>query len=156
MLEDDVAAFISSPVMMIAATRDEAMRAHIGRGCGADFDPDVGDITLLASSTQWPEFCANARPGAPIALTVCRPDNYKSLQIKGQIVDVALATPDQQARGWRYLQGMLAVMADLGVTRLQLSTVLADADLLAIRFWPADLFVQTPGPGAGERLRGGA
>ncbi|PKR87328.1 hypothetical protein CXZ10_19965 [Pleomorphomonas diazotrophica] len=156
MLEDDVAAFIAGHVMMIAATRDEAMRAHIGRGCGADFDPDVGDLTLLVSATQWPEFCANARPGAPIAFTVCRPDNYKSLQIKGQIIDVREATADQAERGRRYLEGMLAVMADLGVTRLQLSTVLTNADLVAIRFWPADLFLQTPGPGAGERLRSGA
>ncbi len=156
MLEDDVAAFISGPVMMIAATRDEAMRPHIGRGCGADFDPDAGDITLLASSTQWPEFCANARPGTPIALTVCRPDDYKSLQVKGQIVGISPATGAEKERARRYLDAMLAVMADLGVTRLQLSTVLTDADLVAIRFWPADLFVQTPGPGAGERLRSGA
>lgn len=153
MLEDDVAAFIAGHVMMIAATRDEAMRPHIGRGCGASFDPDVGDLTLLASSTQWPGFHANVRAGAPIALTVCQPDSYKCLQIKGQIIDVHEATGSQQERAQRYLDGMLAVMAGLGVSRLQLSTVLSNADLVAIRFWPADLFLQTPGPGAGERMR---
>lgn len=153
MLEEDVAAFISDNVMMIAATRDDAMRAHIGRGCGAYFDPEVGDVALLASSTQWPDFYANARSGAPIALTVCRPDNYKSLQIKGQIAGVTLATDDQAERAQRYIDGMLAVMAPLGISRLQLSTVFSNADLVAIRFWPADLFIQTPGPEAGERLR---
>ncbi|WP_026793256.1 hypothetical protein [Pleomorphomonas oryzae] len=153
MLEEDVAAFISDTVMMIAATRDDAMRAHIGRGCGASFDPEVGDVALLASSTQWPDFTANARSGAPIALTVCRPDNYQSLQIKGQIAGVTLATDDQAERAQRYIDSMLAVMAPLGISRLQLSTVFSNADLVAIRFWPADLFIQTPGPEAGERLR---
>lgn len=153
MLEEDVAAFLSGDVMMIAATRDEAMRAHIGRGCGTDFDPDVGDLTLMASATQWPDFCANAKSGAPIALTVCRPDNYRSLQVKGQIVSVTPATDSQMERAQRYLENMLAIMADLGVSRLQLSTVLSNADLVAIRFWPIDLFLQTPGPGAGERMR---
>lgn len=153
MLEEDVATFISGNVMMIAATRDETMRAHIGRGCGAYFDPDVGDVTLLASSTQWPEFHANARSGAPIALTVCQPDNYRCLQVKGQIASVAEATAGQRARAQRYLDTMLAIMADLGVTRLQLSLVFSNVDLVAIRFWPADLFIQTPGPEAGERMR---
>lgn len=153
MLEDDVAAFISGHVMMIAATRDAAMRPHIGRGCGADFDPDVGDLTLLASSTQWPDFYANVAGGAPIAMTVCQPDTYKCLQIKGQISCVHAATAGQKARARHYLDSMLAVMAGLGVSRLQLSTVLSDADLVAIRFWPVDLFIQTPGPDAGERMR---
>ncbi|MCM5557004.1 hypothetical protein [Pleomorphomonas sp. JP5] len=153
MLEDDVAAFLSGNVMIIAATRDAAMRAHVGRGCGADFDPDVGDLTLLASSTQWPAFHANARSGAPIAMTVCQPDTYKCLQLKGQIIDVHEATEAQKARGQRYLDAMLAIMADLGVSRLQLSTVFSNADLVAIRFWPVDLFIQTPGPEAGERVR---
>ncbi len=153
MLEDDVAAFLSGNVMIIAATRDAAMRAHVGRGCGADFDPDVGDLTLLASSTQWPEFHANARSGAPIAMTVCQPDTYKCLQLKGQIIDVSTATEAQMARARRYLDAMLAIMAGLSVSRLQLSTVFSIADLVAIRFWPVDLFIQTPGPEAGERMR---
>lgn len=153
MLEDDVAAFLSGNVMMIAATRDAAMRPHIGRGCGAAFDPDVGDLTLLASSTQWPEFFANAKSGAPIAMTVCQPDNYKCLQVKGQIIGVSQASEEQKARAQRYLDTMLSIMAGLGVSRLQLSTVFSNADLVAIRFWPADLFIQTPGPEAGERMR---
>lgn len=153
MLEDDVVAFLSGNVMMIAATSDAAMRAHVGRGCGASFDPDVGDLTLLASSTQWPEFHANARRGAPIAMTVCQPDTYECLQLKGRIIDVSEATEAQKARGQRYLDAMLAIMADLGVSRLQLSTVFSNANLVAIRFWPVDLFIQTPGPDAGERVR---
>lgn len=152
-LEEDVAAFISGHVMLIAATRDDALRPHIGRGCGASFDPDVGALTLLASSTQWPGFHANAKAGAPIAMTVCQPDTYKCLQIKGQIIDVNKPTSGQQQRAQSYLEGMLPFMATLGVSRLQLSLVLSDADLVAIRFWPADLFIQTPGPGAGERMR---
>ena len=153
MLEDDVAAFLSGNVMMIAATRDAALRPHVGRGCGAYFDPDVGDLTLLASATQWPDFHANAKSGAPIAMTVCQPDNYKCLQVKGQIIGVAAATAEQSARARRYIDTMLSIMAGLGVSRLQLSTVLSNADLVAIRFWPVDLFIQTPGPDAGERMR---
>ncbi|MGR6431729.1 hypothetical protein ACU5AY_12500 [Rhizobium sp. PAMB 3174] len=153
MLEEDVAAFISGNVMMIAATRDEALRAHVGRGCGAYFDADAGDLVLLVSSSQWPDFFANAKKGAPIAMTVCQPDNYRSMQVKGNISGVEMATARQVAHAGDYLDRMLAIMAGLGVSRLQLSTVFSNADLAAIRFWPVDLFIQTPGPEAGERVQ---
>jgi hypothetical protein len=153
MLEDDVAAFIAGNVMMIAATRDGALRAHVGRGCGAYFDADAGELVLLVSSSQWPDFFANARKGAPIAMTVCQPDNYRSLQIKGTIAGVDVATTGQVEHACDYLDRMLAIMDGLGVSRLQLSTVFSNTDLAAIRFWPVDLFIQTPGPEAGERLR---
>lgn len=153
MLEEDVAAFISGNVMMIAATRDEALRAHVGRGCGAYFDADAGDLVLLVSSSQWPDFFANAKKGAPIAMTVCQPDNYRSMQVKGNISGVQTATAGQVAHADNYLDRMLAIMDGLGVSRLQLSTVFSNADLAAIRFWPVDLFIQTPGPEAGVRLR---
>ncbi|MGR6466478.1 hypothetical protein [Rhizobium sp. PAMB 3182] len=153
MLEEDVAAFISGNVMMIAATRDETLRAHVGRGCGAYFDADAGDLVLLVSSSQWPDFFANAKKGAPIAMTVCQPDNYRSMQVKGNISGVEMATARQVAHADDYLDRMLAIMAGLGVSRLQLSTVFSNVDLAAIRFWPVDLFIQTPGPEAGERVQ---
>ncbi|MCQ2005030.1 hypothetical protein [Rhizobium sp. NRK18] len=153
MLEDDVASFIAGNVMMIAATRDGALRAHVGRGCGAYFDADTGELVLLVSSSQWPDFFANARKGGPIAMTVCQPDNYRALQIKGTIAGVDVATEVQSAKASDYRDRMLAIMDRLGVSRLQLSTVFSNVDLAAIRFWPVDLFIQTPGPEAGERVQ---
>ncbi|WP_174803185.1 hypothetical protein [Martelella limonii] len=153
MLEDDVAAFLSGNVMIVAAITDAALRPHIGRGCGAYFDGDQGDIVLLASSTQWPDFYANAAKGGMIAATFANPSSYRAIQVKGAIGAVARASPEQVERAARYVAVMLDILAGLGVSRLQLSSVFCDADLIAIRFWPADLFVQTPGPGAGARLR---
>lgn len=152
-LEDSVASFLSSKVMIIAATRDQTLKAHIGRGCGAFFDNDAGDVVLLSSASQWPEFFACAVKGAPIAVTFVEPSSYKAIQVKGQINQVVPATSEQRERAARYIEQMLPLMAGLGVNRLQLSTVFADDALAAIRFWPADLFVQTPGPSAGEPMR---
>lgn len=151
-LESDVVQFLSGNVMIIAGTTDAALRTHLGRGCGARFDADRGDIVLLASSTQWPGFFANAEKGRPVAATFVNPSSYRAVQVKGTIGGVAAATPDQLAQAARYINVMLDVMSDLGVSRLQLSSVFCDADLAAVRFWPADLFVQTPGPGAGARI----
>jgi len=151
-LEGDVAAFLSGNVMIVAATTDAALRPHVGRGCGAYFDVDQGDIVLLASASQWPGFHANARKGGLIAATFANPSTYRAVQIKGTIGAIAPADRAQVERASRYLAVMLDLLAGLGVSRLQLSSVFCDADLVAVRFWPADLFVQTPGPGAGARI----
>ncbi|MGV0911356.1 hypothetical protein [Martelella sp. FOR1707] len=152
MLEGDVAAFLSGNVMIVAATTDAALRPHVGRGCGAYFDADQGDIVLLASSSQWPGFHANARKGGLIAVTFANPGTYRAVQVKGSIGSIAPANRKQTERASRYVEEMLDLLAGLGVSRLQLSSVFCDADLAAVRFWPADLFVQTPGPGAGARI----
>lgn len=154
-LEDSVAAFLSGRVMMIAATRDQNFNTRVGRGCGAYFDENVGDVVLLSSMSQWPEFFACAVKRASIAATFADPSSYRALQIKGQINDVGPATPEQNERALQYVEQMLPLMAGLGANRLQVSTVFAYDSLAAIRFWPVDLFVQTPGPGAGEPMQRG-
>lgn len=155
MLDEDVAGFIGGKVLMIAATRDERLKAHVGRGCGARFDEAAGDVVLLASSTQWPAFARYAAPGAPIAATFVDPESYRAYQVKGRINRVAPSSPAECTRARDYINTMLARMAELGVSRLQLSSVFADDTLITIRFWPADLYLQTPGPGAGSPIRSG-
>ncbi|MBB4121093.1 hypothetical protein [Martelella radicis] len=156
MLDGDVGSFIGGYVMMIAATRDERLRPHVGRGCGARFDKAAGDVVFYASSTQWPDFARCAVKGAPIAATFVDPETYRAYQIKGRINAVRPSDPSECAKARRYIEEMLVIMAELGVSRLQLSSVFADDSLITIRFWPADLFLQTPGPGAGQPIEAGA
>ncbi|OCW59081.1 hypothetical protein [Hoeflea olei] len=155
MLETDVARFIQGRVMSLIATRNQAHRPMIGRGTGARFDPDSGEISVLVSRSQWPEAVAWARPGLPISTTHVKPDDYQAYQIKGIITGVRPATAAESAQGSRYVAEMLETLGGLGVTRLQLSSTLSDHELVRVSFLPCDLFVQTPGPAAGRRLTDG-
>ncbi|SMC96694.1 hypothetical protein [Rhizobium sp. RU36D] len=152
MIEAGVASFLEGRVMVLIATRNAAHRPMIGRATGARFDADSGRITLLVSSSQWPDAVAHALPGSPISATFVQPDTYEAYQIKGLISELRPANAIEQARGTRYVEDMLATMGALGVTRLQLSSTLSDRELVRISFTPRDLFVQTPGPKAGSRL----
>lgn len=152
MVEADVADLVESSVMMVVSTRDDSARAHIARGSGATFLRERSHIDLLLSQTQWPDVARHAVPGAPIAATFVRPSDYRAVQIKGRIHEVAQGDATDQERATRYLAKMLAVMNGLGVSTLQLSHTLTDRDILRIRFAPTELFTQTPGPGAGARI----
>jgi len=152
MISADVAAFVESPVMILVSTRDSAHRAFIARGSGARFDRRRGQIDVLLCRGQWPDVAGNAVRGAPIAVTVVRPSDYRAFQVKGVIEEVASASEEEQRRATAYVARMLEIMAELGVTKVQLSHTLSDRDLVRISFLPTDLFVQTPGPDAGQRL----
>ncbi|WP_378944616.1 hypothetical protein [Mesorhizobium sp. ANAO-SY3R2] len=152
MIGADVAAFIDGPVMILVSTRNDEGRAFIARGTGARFDRATGCIDVLVNSGLWPEVAGHAVPEARIAVTVVRPGDYRAYQVKGRICEVAAASGAEQARGRAYVERMFDVMGDLGVNRVQLSHTLTDWDLVRFSFTPTDLFVQTPGPGAGARL----
>lgn len=152
MIGADVAAFIDGPVMILVSTRDSEGRAFIARGSSARFDRATGGIDVLVNSSLWPEVVGHAMPEAPIAVTVVRPGDYRAYQVKGRIREVTAANEAEHARGRAYVERMFDVMGDLGVNRVQLSHTLTDWDLVRISFTPTDLFVQTPGPGAGARL----
>lgn len=153
MIGSDVAAFVNRPVMIILATCDTAGRAMIARGSGALFNARTGSIDVLLNQAQWPNVSENARKDRPIAVTCVRPADYLAYQIKGWIQEVVPASEEEQRRARAYVRRMLDLMAGLGVSELQLSQTLTDRNLIRIRFRPTDLFVQTPGPGAGARLR---
>jgi len=139
--------------MILVSTRNAAFRPAIGRGTGAAHIASLGYIDVLVSRAQWPEVVENAGLGAPVAVTMVRPHDYRAFQIKGSILAVSPADDADRARAQNYISEMLVVMDALGVTRDQLSHTLVDRDLLRIRFQPTDVFAQSPGPGAGERLR---
>ncbi|MDH6232156.1 hypothetical protein M2281_002754 [Mesorhizobium soli] len=152
MIGADVAAFIESPVMILVSTRNHAHRAFIARGSGARFDRRRGHIDVLMCRGQWSDVAGNAARGAPIAVTVVRPSDYRAFQVKGVIEEIASASEEEQQRASAYVARMLEILAELGVTKVQLSHTLTDKDLVRISFLPTDLFVQTPGPDAGQRL----
>ncbi|MEP9373383.1 hypothetical protein [Mesorhizobium sp. KR1-2] len=152
MIGADVAAFLESPVMILVSTRNSGHRAFIARGSGARFDRRHGHIDVLLCRGQWPDVAGNAAKGAPIAVTVVRPSDYRAFQVKGVIEEVASISQEEQQRATAYVTRMLEIMAELGVTKVQLSHTLTDKDLVRISFLPTDLFAQTPGPDAGQRL----
>ncbi|MBO3759284.1 hypothetical protein [Ciceribacter sp. L1K22] len=152
MLSSDIVAFIEGRVMMLFATRDEAHRPMIGRGSGARFDAATGLVSVLVSSSQWPRAVANARAGLPVATTYVNPETYHAYQIKGVITETHPADSAESEWGARYVREQLELMTSVGVSRLQLSSTLSDRDLVVVTFRPLDIFRQTPGPGAGQKI----
>jgi hypothetical protein len=152
LIDGELAAFLESTVLIMVATRDAAFRSTISRSAGARLHDGGSLIDVFIAGTQWPDTADNLEIGAPIAITFSRASDYRTYQIKGIVESVQPVDADECAYTAHYLEALKALLEDLGITRSQSECVFAGADYMRVRLRPKDVFAQTPGPGAGQRL----
>lgn len=151
-IDQDLAAFVQSPVMMIFATRSAAGLPAIGRAVGARVTPGRDAIDIFVSPSQWADALSGVAAGSQIAFTACRPSDYKTFQFKGEVLDITPMDGADQAGAERYADDMTKVLLGLGVQRPQIDHWLTRVGLVRLRLQPRSTFAQTPGPGAGAQL----
>ena len=150
-LDAELAAFLTSPVMIIIGTRDAGNRPAIGRAVGASVDADAGIVELVVSGWQWPDSIANLRQGSRIAVTFARPSDYVSYQAKG-VASVRAALADDLDRARRYMAAIVEVLAGLGLDRSLATPWVTEREAVLVRFEVEAIYVQTPGARAGQQL----
>lgn len=156
MIDPTLAAFFESPVMIIFGTRSAAGRPAIGRGLGARVSAGGREVEFYAGGRQWAEALEGLCVGAPVAVTFCRPADYRAFQLKGPVLAMGPASQADMERSTTYAEAMNQVLKGLGVTDAQIERWLRPERLVTLRLQVAELFAQTPGPGAGEQLAGAA
>ncbi|WP_274423839.1 hypothetical protein [Chelativorans sp. YIM 93263] len=152
-LDQDLANFMSSPVMIILGTSNDALQPEIGRAVGALVRLD-GEIELVLSAWQWPGTLSNVRANGRLSATFARPSDYVSYQVKGHAV-VVPPTEEHRAGAAAYIESISAVLAELGLEREVSAPWLVNRDLAALSLSVDSVFVQTPGAKAGQMLQGG-
>jgi hypothetical protein len=148
-LDPALAAFMTSPVMIIIGSRDVSLQPAIGRGLGARIENEA--IEVVFSAWQWPATQANLRANGNAAITFSRPADYVTYQLKGRAVIRACVQSDLKCCE-RYSKDVTGVLRSLGLTPQLIAPLLSDRDLVVARMQVAEVYVQTPGPRAGEPL----
>ncbi|NIX77304.1 hypothetical protein HB375_11860 [Microvirga sp. c23x22] len=151
MINPDLAAFMTSPVMIILGTRDDALVPEIARAVGAIVRPEQGCVDLIASEWQWPKTVANIRANGRLSVTFARPSDYVSYQVKGHAA-VTPASAEHVALAAQYMDRMAAALADLGLEKRITAPWLVDRDPVTLRLAVQEVFVQTPGAKAGQLI----
>lgn len=148
-IDNELAAFLSSPVMIILGTCDAHGSPDIGRGAGARVDGESGLLDVILSSWQWPGTVANLRNNGRAAITFARPHDYVTYQVKGT---AQLVEPDAQALllSTRYINDITAVLCELGLERRLIADWLTQREAMMVRLAIESVFIQTPGSKAGR------
>lgn len=144
--------FLGSPVMIVIGTADGRLKPAIGRGLGTRLDSEAGAVELLFCERQWPATAANLRANGAVAVTFSRPSDYVSYQLKGRAM-LRDATAEDSALCERYRRDIQQAVGALGVASKMMATWLVAHELVRARVAVEAIYVQTPGPKAGELHR---
>lgn len=151
-ITDDLAAFLESDevAIWIALAGPECV-PQTTRAVGARVERDKGTLRLFVPTQQSARALANARRGAAIAATFVKIDDYRAVQIKGEIVDHRPCDDDERRLARSYRDGFVEANVRVGMQR-EVVTLLAYWPCACIEVVVRERFVQTPGPNAGNRL----
>jgi hypothetical protein len=150
-LSDELVRFLQSGVAIVVATRDEELRSEIARGWGLDAAPDAGTVTLCVDAARESRTRANLETNGAVAVTCSRPSTYRTVQLKGTVAELRDPGEEQLTAVRRHLEAFAEEAALVGVPP-EAGRSLLGRELLSVTFAVRELYDQTPGPGAGERL----
>lgn len=152
-LSVELAAFMQSGISVILAvvTHDLQPLAGIALACRVDA---AGVVRVLLRKPANAGLIDLVAQGGPIAVTVSRPHDHRSIQIKAPMARIATVRPDDLPEIARQTTGMRDELIGCAFDPVLASAYVAYApgEVVAVELSPDRIFVQTPGPDAGNEL----
>ena len=151
MLDTDVAELLETGCSLIIGTVDAQAIPEAARGWALEVSADRTSLRLLVS-TEATVALANLAPGAKVAVTATEIATLRSLQVKGHSSGVDEVTRADRARHDAYVAAFIQAVHDSDGTPLDLLARMKPHGITAFVMSVDELYDQTPGPTAGQRL----
>jgi len=148
------AAFVTSGVSINIASRDAALVPSVARCCGCRIDAAQPALRVLMVRAQAQQVLIDIAATGEVAAVFSEVDSHRTLQIKSSAVTVAEVDAADIAAARKYQRDFIASLDAIGHVPDFTEALLAidEDDLVAVVMQPAAAYVQTPGPGAGQRV----
>jgi hypothetical protein len=149
MISDRLADFVHGPVIGFVGTRDSRLRPEVTWAFGARVSAASDEITTFVPDVEIDRTRSNLAHNGIVAYTVVAPSTHESYQFKGKLVSLRPTTEEEQA-----VQDILIskLVSQLPSFPPELFGGYVTAPSTALTFRVEQVFVQTPGPGAGRQL----
>ena len=151
----EVVPWLQSGVSLSVGTRNAELMPEVMRVTGLRIDPTRRLATVYFPAATGAATAKNLRENGVIAVCASEPKTHRSLQLKGKLVELREARPEERATIEQYIADFVIELSYVGLPT-QLTSRLTRWPALAATFEINDLFVQTPGPKAGVRVEEGA
>lgn len=154
LLSEADAGFLQRRTSMTIAARDARNRPVVARAFGCRVSSDRRRVTLYLGVEHSPLAIDCLRENGAIAVAITRPTTHETLQLKGQVLDIGPLSDEDRAEMAAYQDSFVEELAPMGHRPEFVRSVLdaGSKDCVAVVFEPMQLFNQTPGPKAGEKL----
>lgn len=146
-----LSSLLDGPSIMHLATRNAALEPLSVMAFGLQAALDASEVTVFMPANMAADTLANLRDNGQMALTLVRPSDHSSIQLKGTWLGERRTDESDRAFLARYRDALEEELNLVGVPR-SIWSRLVWWPCVALRMQLRDVFVQTPGPGAGRRL----
>lgn len=146
----DLAEFLTSGISILAGTRDARLMPEATRVLGARVEEGGRELVVFLSKATAERTLANVRDNGRIAVCFSSVD-HRSYQIKGRLIDVRDADENDRSSIDRYRAAVAQHFGFVGLPP-RLTYRMSHWPAHAVRVAVEQVFIQTPGPGAGGPL----
>jgi hypothetical protein len=144
--------FLNHATVGVAGTRDANLVPRVRRVSGWRVEPDQETIACTIPEAFLPGLLESLRDNGEFALTVEEIGPHETYQFKGTFVDAGLCT-EADLKAFEGLRDRFGtVVTSLYGIPEKACRAYVRKPSLTVRFRVREIFVQTPGPGAGRRL----
>jgi hypothetical protein len=154
MIPDRVVEVLHGPAWIQIGTRDEALRPAHAMALGAKVHDDRRTVTVFVPAARSERMLRDLGENGRIAVGVALV-SHEAYQLKGTYVSSRPTNDTERARQEAHRAALLASALEVGyppAIARPLTMGLAYTPGVAITFRAEEVFLQTPGPGAGTRL----
>lgn len=149
--------FLRRGISMCVATCDRNNVPTLVRATGCRVAEDRLSVTVFVSAIQAAPVLDCLRGDGAIAVVFSEPTTHRTVQLKGKGAVIGTPTSEDLELICRYRAAFAQELRPLGFDAMPVQTLLAfpPEEIVSITFAPVAAYSQTPGPKAGEPLRGG-
>jgi hypothetical protein len=152
MIPEKIAHFLESATVAMGGTRDDNFIPHAHRVSGWKMGPDEQTMTCLVAEGFTKNLLPSLEGNGHFALTVCEVPSHETYQFKGSYIGSRPIEQEDLSVYENYRKRFVERVCGLfGFSEDTVRSYLP-RPALAIDFRVREIYLQTPGPGAGTRV----
>ena len=158
-LDPVILALLAGPVAISVAGRNAELRPSVAHAYGCRAVDEGARLRLFVLREETRQLLADITANGEVSTVYSDVRSFRSVQIKGhgaRIVPCDAADVQRRAEHHRITADELVALGYPRALAHGYFSVPAKADFVTIEFSPSDVFRQTPGPGAGDKIAKGA
>jgi hypothetical protein len=151
MIPQSIVDLLGTGVSVMVGTRDASLVPECTRAWGIRVGGTRESVTIFLSKRIAGKTIDNLRDNGQIAVTCTRPTDHITCQLKGHVGGMQTVTSSDREVSRRWHLEFMAELRAIGVPSALCEAWNTEPDL-AVEIAVAEVFDQTPGPGAGKKI----
>ena len=151
MIPRQVFDLLQTGVSVVVGTRDASLMPESTRAWGIRVGEDRASVTVFLTEAVSRKTLQNLRENGQVAISCARPTDHQAWQLKGRVRTIRPADQRDYESSRRWHRDFLGELIAVGVPA-ELGEAWITEPSLAVDIEVTDVFAQTPGPGAGEKV----